>query len=281
MIDTLIAFGCSNTRGDEAVSDRNVGVDEANNIYFAYPYFLSKKLNCIKYYNFARVGASNHEIATSIISHIDRYDPDKTLIIIGWTDNNRAPVLTYTKRSYKILHKLFETLPVLKKLKYYHTYKNLVKPNNTKIVTFSKGVVRIIYAKLFGIYQLKDHEKYAYDTNIRPYFKDEFVTGFAKHVFNTHINDESNDLYRIATEQILNQKRFKYLMLTTMNTPQPYSCFFSNNYYLWKKTNNYISLIHEYGSKYGMAESGVHMKTLAHSKLADFLYTEIKQRNIL
>jgi hypothetical protein len=281
MVDTLVAFGCSNTHGDEAVADKNIGVDKEKNIFFAYPFFLSKKLGCKTYHNYARVGASNHEIATTIISHIDKYTPAKTFIIIGWTDNNRAPVLSYTKRSYKILQKLFMTLPALKKLKYYSKYKNLISPNNTKIVTLSKGVVRIIYAKLFGISQLKDHEKYAYETNIKPYFKDEFVTGFANHIFNTHINDESNDLYRIAIERILNQKGFKYLMLTTMSTQQPYSCFFSNCYYLWKKTSNYISIIHEYGSKYGMAESGVHMKTLAHRKLADFLYTEIKRRDIL
>ncbi len=282
MIDTLVAFGCSNTQGDEAVANSNIGIEKEQNIYYAYPFFLSKKLSCSNYYNFARVGSSNHEIAACILNNINNFDPLKTFIVIGWTDNNRIPVTTYTTKSYKILQKLYGSLSLLNRLKYREIYKQQISNTETEVVTLSKGIVRIIYAKLFGIKNLKNHEKYSYETTFKPFFSDNFITGVAKHIFNTQVNDQANDLYKIAVERVLHERSFKYLMLTTLGTQDyPFSSYFSKNYFMWEKYDDYVSIIHEYGSKYGMAESGVHMKALAHSKLADFLYSEILRRNIL
>jgi hypothetical protein len=292
MIDTLIAFGCSNTQGDEAVADKNIGVNKEHNIFFAYPFFLSKKLGCKTYHNYAKVGASNYEIAATLLKNLDNYDPARTFVIIGWSDNNRIPVTTYTSKSYKILHKFYSTLPFLKKLQYYNIYKKLINVTDTKIATISKAIVRIAYARLFSatntkgvdkyMTNLKDHEKYAYETVIAPYFNDDFILGLAKHVFNTQQNDLTNDLYRIAIESVLSKNGFKYFMLTTTGTyNHMYPQYLSNNYFQWKNSEGFISIVLEYGSKYGMSKSGAHMKALAHSKLADFLYSEIYQRGIL
>lgn len=282
MIDTLAAFGCSHTQGDESISDNNIGVNKEENIYHAYPYFLSKLLQCKTYLNFARVGSSNHEIARSVIKQVETLSPQHCFLVIGWTDNNRSPVVTYTPKSYKILRKLYETLSPLKRLQYYKRYKQQICPVDTKEVTISKGVIRIIHAKLFGIANLKKHEKYTYEKNIQPYFNDDFITGFEKHIFNTAINSDANNMYILAVEHILQSKGFNYLMFKTMGEYEhQYNNYFSKRYYHWEKTENYLSIIHEYGSKYGIADSGVHMKALAHKKLADFLYTEIYRRELL
>jgi hypothetical protein len=100
MIDTLVAFGCSNTYGSETI---NIG-DTTNikNIYQAYPYFLSQKLNIANYINYARVSASNFEIAYKVYNYIIKADKQynkNTLLVIGWSGDERFPLFIKDKFS--------------------------------------------------------------------------------------------------------------------------------------------------------------------------------------
>jgi hypothetical protein len=92
MIDTLCAFGCSNTFGCEslAANDRS-----EQNIFHAYPYFLSQKLKIPNYLNFAKGGASNLEIAYKVIEYVLTLPKDKSniFLVIGWTGNARFSFL--------------------------------------------------------------------------------------------------------------------------------------------------------------------------------------------
>jgi len=67
MVDTLVAFGCSNTYGNEALES---GKTTPDNIYHAYPYFLSQMLNIPNYKNYALSGSSNVAIGMKVADFI-------------------------------------------------------------------------------------------------------------------------------------------------------------------------------------------------------------------
>jgi len=87
MVNTLVAFGCSNTFGSESIAanDNN----NPQNIYHSYTYFLSKKLNIPNYLNYAWPGHSNLEIAYTVFKYIFNNDCKNIFIVIGWTGDNR------------------------------------------------------------------------------------------------------------------------------------------------------------------------------------------------
>jgi hypothetical protein len=91
MIDTLVAFGCSNTFGSDSLGTGN---NSPESIYHAYPYFLSQKLNIPNYKSHAVVGASNIYIGMKVAEFLTN-NPDlhkSTFVVIGWSGDNRLPV---------------------------------------------------------------------------------------------------------------------------------------------------------------------------------------------
>jgi hypothetical protein len=94
MIETLVAFGCSNTYGSETIDAGDT--TNPKNIYHAYPYFLSQKFSVpINYINLARVSASNLEIAYKVYNYIIELVKQKrknVFIVIGWSGDERFPL---------------------------------------------------------------------------------------------------------------------------------------------------------------------------------------------
>jgi len=119
MVDTLVAFGCSSTFGSETITPGdNYNPD---NIYHAYPYFLSQHLRLPNYHNYAYPGESNLVIAYKVLDHVLNKDCKNEFIVIGWTSDNRFPVV-YKKelktikmhgdkdwvRTFKVFHNLLD-----------------------------------------------------------------------------------------------------------------------------------------------------------------------------
>lgn len=271
-----MAFGCSHTQGDESQSNYNVGINRESNIYYSYPYFISKELNITKYNNYASVGASNLQISQSVIEALQTTNniPQKTLVIIGWTEFNRIPVITSSSKSLISLQQIYSKLPSIIKI---HTYKLLRKNILTSqplTITISQAIIKLIYARIIKNNSAYNDENklinnHYYETKIAPYFHDEFLLGIEKHIFNTESNIYANNAYISFTENFLLQRKYNYIMV-----PMSYSI---DNQFLVRKDKLFTvtewpknkKLYYIYGVKYGLAESGAHMTWRAHYRLAN------------
>lgn len=290
MINTVIAYGCSNTYGDEAIADYNLNVNCEDNIYFSYPWYIAEQLQCnvTNYFNYAKVGMSNQEIATKVMDTLHNHDPETTLVLVGWTDDNRLPITTQTEYSYFTLKRLYNSLSWKLKTQIIKKYKQLQsKDKLTNNITVAQSLVRLVYLKALGLSELickhgPINTDY-YENKIAPFFSDDFILGIEKHIFNTENNTNANMLYKKAVDSYLTENKFAYFMFTTKYISDRKFLNFinTNNYYDWTEHDNFISIIHEYGTKYGMSVSNTHMKCSAHKKLAEHLLTIMKARGIV
>lgn len=290
MINKLVAFGCSNTFGAEANNDYEDSLPD--NVFYAYPWYLAQHLDIARdnYFNYAKSGCSNLEIGTTFLRTISSYDPKETFVVIGWTDDNRIPLSYSTDRISQIsLHRVYEQLSWQNRIKHTKLYKKYLvqSPKKPKSFTLTQAIVKLIYSKLLQLPETpKNLLKFNYDyyeKNIRPYFSNDFIIGVEKHIFNTKNYSQSQLFIKMAVDSFLREKGYSYIMLSTK-----YVCdrdfinvISAKNYYDWKEHGIYINIIHEFGVKYGMSQSGNHMKWQAHKKLAEVLYEVIQERKIL
>jgi len=295
MIDTLLAFGCSHTYGDEAISDYNIGIKKEENIYASYPYFLSQHLNCEHYYNYSICGGSNQEISSSlfekILIHKKEIDEKRVFIVIGWTTNNRIKVTSHTPSSYCSLINTINNLPLIDRLKYYTKNSKNLQPKHTGYtITVVHGIVKLVYNIMLGMPVTKPSELYRsfnrdfYKSKIENQFSTDFITGIEKHIFNTESNDDTNFFIKLCVDQYLVSNNIPYISFPTFK-----NTLNSKEVLLSKKNNlspadfslDSQCFIKHYGNKYGVSCSGAHIKLPAHKKLAEFLYNTIKDRNII
>jgi len=292
-VDTLIAFGCSHTQGDEAVSDYNINFNKSENIYYAYPYYLSKLLGCKNYYNYAICGSSNQQIASTFFEKINKHTSENTnanlIVVIGWSCYNRLKVSQFTKNSYSSIKYVINNLPIIKRLHLSRLFSKHTKNIDGETFTISKGIIRLITRIKYGLPINKETQQYRvinedwYKTKFKPFFHDEFILGIDKHLFHTDAYRDTNIFIKMCVDSFLTQNKIPYIAFPTMLYNRDAKDNFLN------QKNNIdpaitlpynLSFTQYYGEKYGLSSGGIHMKYEAHKKFAEFLYNEIKQRDI-
>jgi hypothetical protein len=294
MIDTIVAFGCSHTQGDESVVDYNINYEKEQNIFFAYPFYLSKILNCKYYYNYAVCGSSNQQIASTFFEKIEKFADEikqrRILIVIGWTCNNRITAMQYTEKSHNCLRSVINALPILKRITIARKiFQNNQKPQGIPI-TITSSIIRLITRLRYKLNinkktrQCRTINEQWYYEKIKPYFSDDFIIGIDKHIFYTAENRDTNTFIELCIDQFLTSKKIPYIAVPMMSYENDVkNIYFNNNNNIVPKDfiPHNLSFIQYYGEKYGMSESGSHMKAHAHEQFANFLYNEIQQRKIL
>jgi len=278
MIDTLIAFGCSNTYGAEAIVDDDHMNPE--NINFSYAKYLSDLLKCKNYINLAANGISNFVISSKVISllpqYIEKYGKENIFVIIGWTDNNRMRLHLNNIIPFKEAHReVFDAgeWPLICKL--------MPETVNSRVD--------------------KSHiEKYENLMKKFPYI-DRFFMGLLRYIFRTPSFYFTNICVKMATEYFLKNNNIKYFAFPSLRSfsihyndlvykdPQRDKYFLNAEFLLDEKHNIYennkdgtvnFDMLNKFGV-FGRSKSGGHLKAAAHKELADFLFKEISSRNIL
>jgi hypothetical protein len=258
----LLAFGCSNTRGAEAINDYDEGmlVDDVN-IQSAYPRHIADLLKC-EYRNFAVNGISNQQIATKVFEVIAPLtDVKGKFVIIGWTDDDRLSIVKNPSINFRHAEK------------------------NDKLITISHSHV-IAHTKAHLGQALTpaeiDHMKSVHDISF------DFITGVAERVFSSKSYSDVNFFIKYATTCLLEEKGIPYLTFPTLfyHHNNLYNTFFSTN----KHKNNILqhdrdgkivfNYIKQFKS-YGISKSGAHLKAEAHRQAGKYLYEYIINNNLL
>lgn len=271
---TLIAFGCSNTAGTEAIHDYDEGdCNWEANYRAAYPRYLADLLE-YDYLNYAYPGASNQEIASSVFNYINSSDFAKIrnpFIVVGWTDDNRINVLShrYTKTtaSHFSSSKPVEDLFLSKK-----------SPCRTiSTATVCSTLKQILAKEKLSIYDrlhLKTMEP------ITP----EAVVAIGQHIFNSPGHNEVNFFIKFATASFLEQCKIPYITLQTLWVPYNFKYFSLNtdkNLLPFSKNNlakfNYL----EQFKHLGTSKSQAHLKEPAHKEVGKYLYEYIINNKLI
>lgn len=278
MIDTLIAFGCSNTHGAESIRDDDHYNEE--NINFSYAKYLSDYLKCKNYINLAVCGISNFVISSKIISllpqYIEKYGRENIFVVIGWTDNNRIRLYLNNiipfKEAYREIFDAGEW-PLICML--------MPESVNNKID--------------------KSHTKNYYELFKKFPYIEKFFMGLLRYIFRTPSFYYANICVKMATEYFLKKNNIKYFAFPTLRShsihykdliykdPNLDKFFFDAEFLLDEKHNIYennkdgscnFDMLNKFG-EFGKSKSGGHLKASAHEKLAKYLFDEICSRNIL
>ena len=281
MIDTLVAFGCSNTFGAESIEDFDH--NNPDNINHSYAKRLADLLQCKNYYNLAQNGLSNFEITRRIFKElpdiIRKHDADKIFVIVGWTDYNRLRL--YLKHIIPFKEAFRQVIDICE-------YPLLCK----------------FFPKQFP---LTDKERDAQpgkdiDTIIKQYpFMEQFLLGIMNYLFRTPSFYIMNTYAKLAAENYLIKNNLKFLTFPTLRShtitgtllnyldPERDKTFLNSEKILNKKNNIFehdeegdykFSALCSF-EQYGISKSGGHLKAAAHEELAKYLYGEIKDRDIL
>jgi len=281
MIDTLIAFGCSNTFGAESIDDFDH--NNPDNINHSYAKYLSDSLQCKNYYNLAQNGLSNFEITRRIFKElpdiIKKHDAEKIFVIVGWTDYNRLRLylkhIIPFKEAFRQIIDICE-YPLLCKF-----FPKQFKPIDTEVM------------RDIG---------FDVDTVIKQYpFMEQFLLGVMNYLFRTPSFYIMNTYAKLAAENYLLKENLKFLTLPTLRShtisgtilnhldPERDKTFINSEKILNKKNNIFehdeegvykFSALESF-KQYGISKSGGHLRAAAHEELAKYLYSEIKDRGIL
>ncbi len=253
MIDTLVAFGCSSTFGSETVATGdNYNPDS---IYRAYPYYLSKKLGLQNYYNQAYPGESNLVIAYKVLQHVLNKDKRNEFHVIGWTNDNRFPVVY--KRELKTI-KIHGDTDWIKTFKRFH---NLLdgSDRNPRFLEILKG--HWVNAK----------------SNALDAFRDLMTVYF----FETPYNTALNALIKFATTALLDRLNISYLSL-------PAFLYIDHPLYSYLTTPNNIlpydkdmNVVFSFDGFREDPNSKRHLSSSEHEALAAYLYQYIVSNNLL
>jgi hypothetical protein len=276
MIDTLIAFGCSNTFGAESIEDFDH--NNPDNINHSYAKYLSDLLECKNYYNLAENGISNSEITKRIFKElpdmIKKHDSEKILVIVGWTDYNR--IRLYLKHIIPFKEAFRQIIDICE-------YPLLCKffPNQFKRT---------------------DNEACDIGVIIKQYpFMEQFLLGMMNYLFRTPSFYIMNTYAKLAAENYLIKNNLKFLTFPTLRShtindttlnyidPERDKTFINsekilshkNNIFEYDNEGNYKFSALDNFKQHGISKSGGHLKSSAHEALAKYLYSEIKDRDIL
>lgn len=259
---SLLAFGCSNTRGAEAINDYDIGIssDEIN-IQHAYPKYVAELLG-YNYHNYAKNGISNQEIATCVINTITSHpDTSDIFVLIGWTDDDRLPVVKTPSIDFRYDKKNTNTTTV----------------SHSHIIAYTKSQIgqQLTPAEM-------DHLKSVRGVSF------DFITGVAERIFHSKNYSDINFYIKYATVCFLEEKKIPYLTLPTL--------YHHNNelYTIFATTQKHKNNILQYSSegelvfnyikqfkKYGISKSGAHLKANAHREVGTFLYKHIVNNNLI
>jgi hypothetical protein len=258
----VLAFGCSNTGGAEAINDYDEGIDDDNiNKAYAYPKYIADLLG-YGYDNYAENGISNQQIASKVFEVIaNTSDIDNIFVVIGWTDDCRIAVSRKQHNNIRSTNNFIEMLTI--------SYSHVVACTKT------------ILKRVVGIHEtnrLKDMQD----------FNAEFIYGIAERIFSTKNYSDTNFFIKYATACFLEEKKIQYLTLPTLCNPYNslYNAFFNSD----KQKNN----IQEYNNNgklsfnffkrfkaYGVSTSGEHLKAEAHKHVGQYLYDYIINNKII
>jgi hypothetical protein len=162
-IDHLLVAGCSFSYGSELFSEDDA--DNINSINLAYGKYLADKLNC-KYTNIALPASSNLEISRRVQQYIDfeKYDKEKLLVIIGWTELNRFTFIP--NMGFNLLNALMTKRRPLSFSSYTAGLYDLIKTESKKLTkqeTFAlmKGIQKLEKGTDFVLF----FEKYIFNSS--------------------------------------------------------------------------------------------------------------------
>jgi hypothetical protein len=255
LIETLIVAGCSHSFGAETVSEDHP--THPSSIDNAFGKFLSDKIGC-KYVNISFSGLSNFDICRRVQQELDfkEYNPETTLVIIGWTDPNR---FTFYPNNGNIITNFIGNL----------------FPTGSFPHNFS--AYSIDYAFAFK------HVRTALQHIREMKFSQDFLRFFRKFIFKTNYFYDLNYTLRLLTAKYLECKKIPYLTFSTLKEP-PYKNTFKYEKLLSNKNNilenkdkfNYYDAF----AKYGVYKGG-HLNINAHKACAKYLYLELIDRQII
>jgi len=274
----LVVFGDSNAAGSEACNDWEYGAP--HNKLYAYGALVAKELN-IEYENLAEGGATNMEIVNDVFNWINsNADQIKdTLLLIGWTEPGRVilngslslgkPTSSNTRAHIQRLLTLrlqglayLRMTPVLAKM--WHLKASTQDPHMSKLFTTLES----------------------FDPT------HEFCRVFHESIVNSDETKLTHLLSIIALDQHLQKLNANYLAFPALPLVLPsyldwyYSLLapknnITGNDYIevtegTKERFEYINIF----SRYGKAAGG-HLKASAHCVVAQWLVSELKQRQII
>ena len=285
MIKKLLAFGCSNTFGAECVQDGDH--THPDNVNHCYPKFLADMLGCTAYHNYAYPGKSNGDIAYRLyqyIGHELKANPDQAhelFVVVGWTEANRFPFWFNIEGS---------------------ALKEQIITEYIALGLFNR--------EAFNAFNHKEPPsiKQARDVITRYPFAEQFVRGAMLHFFNTPSLIMYNLLIKAGVSNFLEKHKIKFITLPTLASSsinanldhlgdldphvQEQLLLAGKHNILEYKHAEYpnqdgmgdwsynFNMFATFG-KYGVSKAHGHLKPVAHHKLAEYLYNEIKQREII
>lgn len=267
MVDTLVAFGCSNTYGNEALE---AGKTSPDNIYHAYPYHLCQKLNIPNYRNYSVSGSSNVAIGMKVVDFIlnNQHLHKNIFVVIGWSGDNRLTIVKPGGSESSIRSRDKSTASVISGNMNTKTtdqvFDCLGKLQDK--VFFNNGFTK----KLLFSHYIEKHG--VYEKNFLQNLLRDLLTIF---VFNTEPFIFLNAIVRYGVTQLLHSYNIQYITIPTI-LHFPHSI-----YKLLSKSNNIMcysdneDLIFE-PEKLFLANKhygACHTSSTGHMKIAEFLYS--------
>jgi len=274
----LVVFGDSNAAGSEACNDYEY--DAPHNKLHAYGALVAEKLN-MNYENLAQGGATNTEIINSVFNWINSNVEQikDTLILIGWTEPGRfllnKPLLP-GKSTCDNITRNFRQLLSLSQL-------------GATPFTITLHIGKMWHTKVY-INDPHIHKLFEKLEQIDP--TSEFSRIFVESIANSDETLLTHFLSIVALDQHLQKLNANYLAFPALpfTLPSHLNCYYSllaskNNITEYdyieaaegvRERFDYIGIF----SRYGRA-SGGHLTAPAHRVVAQWLATELKQRQII
>jgi hypothetical protein len=259
---TLLAFGCSNTRGAEAINDYDAGLDDDSvNKDYAYPKYIAELLG-YEYHNFAINGVSNQQIASKIHETLNTISNiEDIFVLIGWTDDDRMAVVKNPVIDFRRAQKSDEVVTI----------------SHSHTVSCTKSYLgQLMTPAEIG------HMKSVQNIPL------EFIIGVAERIFLSKNFSDINFYIKYAMACFLRESRIPHLTLPTLynHYNSLYNIFLTTNI----SKNNILqhdedgkiafNFIKKFKS-YGIAKSGAHLKADAHRQAGIYLYNYIMDNKLI
>jgi len=274
----LVVFGDSNAAGSEACNDWEYGAP--HNKLYAYGALVAKELN-MDYENLAQGGATNTEIINSVFNWIDSNTNQikDTLILICWTEPGRF-----------LLNKTLSPSEKCTSIRAHLQRLLTLSLQGLASLTMTPYLARMWYLKAIGT---KDPHMRKLFTTLESFDPTrEFCRVFHESIANSDEIMLAHLLSIVALDQHLQKLNANYFAFPALPLVLPpyLNCYYSllapkNNI----TENDYIEVTEgtkerfkwlDIFSRYGKAAGG-HLKASAHCVVAQWLVSELKQRQII
>lgn len=275
MIDTLVAFGCSNTFGTDIFSNKRA----PESVYHAYPAVIAKKLELPNYLNYARAGMSNLEISMKAVDYIlENKDKHKNIfVVIGWSGDSRLPLKECPNHDVTANTASMDGL--VAKLKSIHKLFTFCRRSHIAELSAMINVINIFIKKAGE--KMNTGKK---DLSVARRLSPCGILGclLSVYFFETKFSWFLSDIVKFGTTQLLQYYNIPYLTLPTL----PYHDH--ELYRLLPKRNNILgydddgNLIFDMHEKYNdHLANPHHLNKEGHHLLAEFLYQHIITHNLI